>query len=235
MRLATRLFLSMSLLVAAAVAGSIIAADAVLRRDLEAETAATLEAEARLLAASLPADSTRWPELARSAGRQLGRRVTLIDATGRVRGDAEFDRAALAGLENHAGRPEVQAALAAGVGHDERLSASTNARQLYVAVRGGPSGIAVVRVSTSLAGIDARIHVVQRAALGAGVMMLIAAGIVAWWLAGAFARPLVEISAAAREFAAGRPAVLPDSQIPELARHVDALRAMHEELDNRFA
>ena len=34
MKLATRLFLSMSLLVAAAVAGSIIAADAVLRRDL---------------------------------------------------------------------------------------------------------------------------------------------------------------------------------------------------------
>ena len=108
MKLATRLFLSMSLLVAAAVAGSIIAADAVLRRDLEAETAATLEAEARLLAASLPTDSTRWPEVGRSAGAQLGRRVTLIDETGRVRGDAAFDRAALAGLENHASRPEVR-------------------------------------------------------------------------------------------------------------------------------
>jgi len=235
MKLATRLFLSMSLLVAAAVAGSIIAADAVLRRDLEAETAATLEAEARLLATSLPADSTRWPELAHSAGTQLGRRVTLIDATGRVRGDAEFDRAALAGLENHAGRPEVRAALEAGVGRDERVSASTNARQLYVGVRGGPPGIAVVRVSASLAGIDARINTVQRAALGAGLMMLLAAGLVAWWLARALARPLVEISAAARAFAAGRPAVLPDSRIPELARHVDALRAMHEELDDRFA
>jgi signal transduction histidine kinase len=235
MKLATRLFLSMSLLVAAAVTGSIIAADAVLRRDLEAETAATLEAEARLLAGSLPADSTRWPELARTAGTQLGRRVTLIDATGRVRGDADFDRAALTGLENHAARAEVRAALDAGVGRDERLSASTNARQLYVAVRGGPPGIAVVRVSASLAGNDARIHAVQRATVGAGFMMLIAAGLAAWWLAGAFARPLVEISAAARDFAAGRPAVLPDTRIPELARHVDALRAMHEELDDRFA
>jgi signal transduction histidine kinase len=235
MKLATRLFLSMSLLVAAAVTGSIIAADAVLRRDLEAETAATLEAEARLLAGSLPADSTRWPEVARSAGAQLGRRVTLIDETGRVRGDAEFDREALAGLENHASRPEVRGAMETGLGRGERLSASTNARQLYVAVRGGPPGIAVVRVSASLAGIDARIHAVQRAALGAGVMMLIAAGVVAWWLAGAFARPLIEISDAAREFAAGRPAVLPDSRIPELARHVDALRAMHEELNDRFA
>ena len=147
MKLATRLFLSMSLLVAAAVIGSIIAADAVLRRDIEAETAATLEAEARLLTAFLPADSTRWPEIARTAGQQLGRRVTLIDPVGRVRGDADFDRAALAGLENHAGRPEVRAALETGLGRAERLSASTNARQLYVAVRGGPPGIAVVRVS----------------------------------------------------------------------------------------
>jgi len=235
MKLATRLFLSMSLLVAAAVIGSIIAADAVLRRDLEAETAATLEAEARLLAAFLPADSTRWPETARAAGQQLGRRVTLIDPVGRVRGDAEFDRAALAGLENHAGRPEVRAALESGLGRAERLSASTNARQLYVAVRGGPPGIAVVRVSASLAGIDARIHTVQRAALGAGLLMLIAAGLVAWLIAGALARPLVQIAGAARDFAAGRPAVLPDSRIPELAQHVDALRLMHEELDERFA
>jgi len=235
MKLATRLFLSMSLLVAAAVAGSIIAADAVLRRDLEAETAATLEAEARLVAGFLPADSTRWPELAHTAGQQLGRRVTLIDSTGRVRGDADFDRAALAGLENHAGRPEVRAALETGVGRAERVSASTNARQLYVAVRGGPPGIAVVRVSASLAGVDARIHTVQLAALSAGFLMLIAAGLVAWLLAGALARPLAQIAGAARDFAAGRPAVLPDSRIPELARHVDALRAMHEDLDDRFA
>jgi signal transduction histidine kinase len=235
MKLATRLFLSMSLLVAAAVAGSIIAADAVLRRDLEAETATMLEAEARLLAGFLPADSTQWPEIARTAGQRLGRRVTLIDSSGRVRGDAEFDRAALAGLENHAARPEVRAALDSGVGRAERLSASTNARQLYVAVRGGPPGIAVVRVSASLAAIDARIHTVQRGALGAGVLMLVAAGLVAWLLAGALARPLAQIAGAARDFAAGRPAVLPDSRIPELARHVDALRAMHETLDQRFA
>jgi two-component system phosphate regulon sensor histidine kinase PhoR len=235
MTLATRLFLSMSLLVAAAVIGSVIAADAVLRRDLEGETAATLEAEARLLAGFLPPDSSSWPEMARTAGRQLGRRVTLIDPTGRVRGDADFDRAALAGLENHAGRPEVQAALETGVGRAERLSASTNARQLYVAVRGGPPGVAVVRISASLAAIDARIQAVQRAALGAGLVMLVTAGVVAWLLAGALARPLAQIAEAARDFAAGRPAVLPDSRIPELARHVDALRAMHEELDARFA
>ena len=235
MKLATRLFLSMSLLVAAAVIGSIVASDALLRTGLEAETAATLEGEARLLAGFLPADSARWPALARSAGAQLGGRVTFIDSTGRVRGDTEFDRAALANLENHADRPEVRAAIERGVGRAERVSASTNARQLYVAVRGGPPGIAVVRVSASLAAIDARIHALQRAALGTGLVMLIAAGMVAWLLAGALARPLIQIAEAARSFATGRPAVLPDSRIPEIAGHVDALRTMHDELDDRFA
>ena len=234
MTLATRLFASMSLLVAAAVAGSIVAADRLLRRHLEAQTAAALEGEARIVAAFLPADSTRWPDVARSTGSTLGRRVTLIDAAGRVRGDTEFDRAALARLENHAGRPEVRDALAAGVGRAERVSASTNDRQLYVAVRGGPAGVAVVRASASLTAVDARVHAVQRAALGGGLLLLAAAALLAWLVAGALARPLVQIAAAARDIAAGRPAVFPDAGIPEVARHVDALRNMHGEIEGRF-
>ncbi len=237
MSLATRLFASISLLVAAAVAGSIIGADVLLRRHLEAETAADLARDARLIAALTPSDSTRWPEFARLAGERLARRVTLIDSTGHVRGDTEFDRPALARLENHAGRPEVRAALATGIGRDTRLSASTNARQLYVAVQGGPGGggLAVVRVSTTLETVDAQVHAVQRAVAGAGLAMLLAAGLVAWLLARALARPLVAIAGAARDIAAGRPATFPDVRVPELARHVDALREMDQELERRFA
>ncbi len=236
MKLATRLFASMSLLVAAAVAGSIVATDVLLRRHLEAETAAGLEREARLITALAPPDSATWPAFARLAGERLGgdHRVTLIDPAGRVRGDTEFDRVALAHLENHAGRPEVRDALATGAGRAERLSASTNARQLYVAVRGGPPGIAVVRVSASLAAVDARVYAVQRAALAAGLVMLALAAFVAWLLARALAQPLVAIGAAARAIAAGGPAAFPDVQVSELARLVDALRAMHDELERRF-
>jgi two-component system, OmpR family, phosphate regulon sensor histidine kinase PhoR len=237
MRLVTRLFASISLLVAAAVAGSIMAADVVLRRHLDDETAMGLERDAQLVAALAPADSSRWPDFARVAGGRLGRRVTLIDPSGRVRGDTEFDRTALARLENHAGRPEVRAALATGTGRDARLSASTNARQLYVAVRAGPSlpGLSVVRVSASLATVDARIHAVQRAVAGAGVGLLVVAGLVAWLVARALARPLVAIAGAARDIAAGRPAAFPEVRVPELARLVDALREMHQELERRFA
>ena len=236
MKLSTRLFASIALLVAAAVIGSIVATDVVLRRHLKQEIARELEREARLLTDVTPPDSSRWPEFAALAGARLGRRVTLIDPEGHVRGDTEFDRASLAQLQNHRDRPEVRAALdsAGGVGRNERLSASTNESQMYVAVRGGPNGLAVVRVSTSLASVDAQVHAVQRAVAAAGLIMLLAAGLVAWLIAGLMARPLLRIADAARDIAAGRPAKFPDVQVPELANHVDALRAMHHELERRF-
>lgn len=236
MKLSTRLFASIALLVAAAVIGSIVATDVVLRRHLKQEIARELEREARLLTEVTPPDSSRWPEFAAVAGARLGRRVTLIDPDGHVRGDTEFDRASLAQLQNHRDRPEVRAALdsAGGVGRNERLSASTNEPQMYVAVRGGPNGLAVVRVSTSLASVDAQVHAVQRAVAAAGLVMLIAAGLVAWLIARLMARPLLRIADAARDIAAGRAAMFPDVQVPELANHVDALRAMHHELEHRF-
>ncbi|HEY3219689.1 MAG TPA: ATP-binding protein [Gemmatimonadales bacterium] len=236
MRLATRLFASIGLLVTAAVVGSILAADVVLRRHLEAEIAAGLEREARLVAAVTPADSTQWPEFAAVAGGRLRRRVTLIDPEGHVRGDTEFDRPSLAQLQNHRDRPEVRAVLDSGaaVGMSRRLSASTNERQMYVAVRDGPPGLAVVRVSASLTSVDLQVYALQRAVAAAGLVLLIAAALVAWVLARALARPLLRIAAAARDIADGRPAEFPDLGTPELARHVDALRAMHHELERRF-
>ena len=236
MKLVTRLFASVGLLVAAAVIGSIIAADVLLRRHLEQEIATELEREARLVAAFAPADSARWPEFAALAGARLGRRVTLIDADGHVRGDTEFDRASLAHLENHRTRPEVRAVLdsAQRVGMNERLSASTNEPQLYVAIKDGPPGLAVVRVSTTLTVVNTQVHVVQRAVAGAGLLLLFAAWVVAWMLSRALARPLLRIADAARDIAAGRVAEFPDVHVPELAHHVDALRAMHHELERRF-
>jgi len=237
MSMATRLFASISLLVAAAVIGSIIAADLVLRRQLEAGFGAELEREARLVAAVVPADSAAWPDFARHTGSRLGRRVTLIDSSGRVRGDSEFDRAALGRLENHGRRAEVRAALDGGVGTDARRSASTNERQLYVAVPidDGPRALAVSRVATSLDAVDAAVHGVQRAVAGVGLLLLLAAGLLAWILSRALVRPLVAIAGAAREIAAGRPAPFPDVRVPELAHHVDTLRGMQRELETRFA
>jgi signal transduction histidine kinase len=233
--LATRLFVTTSLLATATAAGLIVAADRLLRGSLEDAAARGLEREARLVAALLPADSLVWPDLARELGARLGERVTLIDPAGRVRGDTEFDRAALGRLENHLGRPEVRDALARGVGRSGRLSASTNERRLYVAVRGGPPGLAVVRLSTTLAALDAQVTAVQRAVAVAGLAAVAAAAALAWLVSRQVARPLVALGGAARAIAAGGDPAFPASRIPEVAQHILALRAMHAQLGERFA
>lgn len=234
MTLAGRVFLSTSLLVAAPVGGLIIAADQLLRRNLETEVANGLEHEARLVAALLPADSAAWPDAARKLGPLVGHRVTLIDAKGRVRGDTEFDRDALPQLENHAGRPEVRGALATGIGRDERLSASTNERRMYVAVRGGPPGLAVVRLSTTLDAVDRTVTAIQRTVAAAGFAAFGVAALLAWALSGAITRHVVQLGQAARAISAGETPTFPDTRIPEIAEHVQALRAMHEQLVQRF-
>src|SRR5690242_16715667 len=234
MRLATRLFVSTSLLVAATVVALIFIADRILRQRFEDEVAAGLGREARLVADLAPADSNRWPEAAIDLGKQVGLRVTFIDATGRVRGDAEFDRASLPGLENHLARPEVQAAIHGGVGRAERLSVSTNERRMYVAIRGGPPGIAVVRLSATLASVDAEVRVVQRAVALAGLGALALAAVIAWGASRALVRPLVGLSQATRDIAAGQEPLFPDSRIREVAQQIVALQAMHEQLDRRF-
>ncbi|HLZ44753.1 MAG TPA: ATP-binding protein [Gemmatimonadales bacterium] len=236
MKLVTRLFASIGVLVAAAVVGSILATDVLLRRHLQDEIADDLAREAALVAAFVPADSSRWPEFAITAGTRLGRRVTLIDPEGHVRGDTEFDRASLGKLENHRTRSEVRAVLdsARPFGRSERLSASTNESRMYVAIKAGPPGLAVVRLSTTLLVVDDQVHAAQRAVAAAGLILLLVAWLVAWILARALARPLLRITDAARDIAAGRAADFPDVQVPELAHHVDALRAMHHELERRF-
>ena len=239
MKLATRVFVPTSLLAAAAVLGLTVASDRVLRRYFEDLIAGGLEREGQVIAALLPRDSLRWPDVARSLGTRLGHRVTLIDSKGTVRGDTDFDRASLGGLENHLLRPEVQQALALGSGRATRLSASTNERRLYVAVRGGPPGLTVVRVSTTLAAVDAQVGAVQRTValggLGVLVATLLAAAALSWRVARDVTQPLAQLTTAARAIAEGQTPAFPAARVPEVAQHVAALRGMHRQLDQRFA
>ncbi|HEX4632541.1 MAG TPA: ATP-binding protein, partial [Gemmatimonadales bacterium] len=180
-------------------------------------------------------DSLAWSDVAHRLGAMIGRRVTLIDPTGRVRGDADFPLEALPHLENHLLRPEVQQALKEGVGTYQRLSASTNERQLYVAVRGGPPGLALVRVSATLGSVDAAVWATERTILGVGILAVLGAALVAWLMGLSLSRPLVQLAGSARAIAAEGEPVFPDSRIREVGDHVRALRAMHEELQGRFA
>ena len=235
MRFATRLFASTSLLLVATVLGLTLVSGHILRRGLETEAAAALEREARLVAAQVPADSLAWPETAIALGRLIGHRVTLIDPSGRVRGDTDFPPDALPGLENHASRPEVRAALDSGVGRSARLSASNNERQLYFAIRAGSTGIAVVRVSATLATVDRQIGAVQRTLALAGVAAIGVAALLAWLGSRQYARSFVALTAAAQAIAEERVPAFPDTRTPEIAQHIRALRTMHGQLVARFS
>jgi len=235
MRLATRFFLATGVLVTITVAMLIIAADGVVHRQLLAEAEAALEREARLVANEVPPDSMQWSLAAHRLGGLIGRRVTLIDPTGRVRGDAEFPPEALPHLENHLSRPEVQQALAEGRGSYERLSASTNERQLYVAVRGGPRGLAVVRVSAPLATLDAAASDTDQVFVLWGLVALLGATLAAWLLGRRTAAPIVALAAATRAIAADGEPAFPESRVREVADHIRSLRGMQEDLRSRFA
>ena len=115
MRLTHRLALGTIVLVGTVVGGVVLTADRRLSARLFASAADELGREASFVAAQWTprADPVA---LAATACRTLRHRVTLIDTTGRVVGDALFTEPALARLENHAARPEVVQARATGQG-----------------------------------------------------------------------------------------------------------------------
>jgi two-component system phosphate regulon sensor histidine kinase PhoR len=121
---ATRLVAGTLLVLVLTVAVLLWSAEGSLRRDLENDVAGTLESEARLIREALPGDSGAWDETVHRLSRENGRRITVVDSTGRVRADSDFPPGPLPPLENHRDRPEIRAALGGGVGRAIRRSES---------------------------------------------------------------------------------------------------------------
>jgi len=203
-----------------------------LRRDLESDIAAALENEARLIREALPADSLGWDESVHRLARQNGHRITLVDRTGRVRADSDFPPGPLPEtIENHAGRPEVHAALDGRAGAATRRSETVGRRLMYVAVPGGPGA---VRVAADLTQVDATIRRAQGAVAGAALLALVVGTVLALVAGRSVARPLTDIATVARAIAAGAPPRFPRSGIPEVDVLVQSLRQMHRQLADRF-
>ncbi|WP_294159329.1 ATP-binding protein [uncultured Selenomonas sp.] len=133
---------------------------------------------------------------------QTGIRVTLIDAEGSVLVDSNRDAET---MDNHAGRPEVQQALAAGYGTATRYSETLGANMLYVAIpwHAGGRTAGVVRTATSLAPIDAAMQRNLTVLAAALLAAFCAAALLAAWLARRQLAPLLAIIAAARALAQG--------------------------------
>ena len=128
----------------AAVAGFLIERE--LRTDFTIRIDNEIVAEARIIAL-MPAG-----EIARHAGELAERtraRLTLIDATGRVTADSEFDNRE---MDNHLDRPEIQEARLQGVGKAVRYSLTLKKDMIYVAapLREGSLTTGYIRLSRPL-------------------------------------------------------------------------------------
>jgi two-component system, OmpR family, phosphate regulon sensor histidine kinase PhoR len=231
-KLAQRLLLQSLVIVAVMVVSVVVIIDNQLHSNITDQTIHDLSGEARLLAAQwkpgVDADS-----LADEAAIATGHRVTLIDSTGHVVGDSEFDGPALQRLENHNTRPEVIAAVQSGVGSIRRMSPSTGEEQLYVAVR-APRGVARVSVPTRT--VEEIFGSARNGVIAAGLISFLLAAILAVLFSRSVSRPIIDLRDVARSIAAGErrrhPALAAPGEVGDLA---DAIYRLAEQLEGRIS
>ena len=231
MTLAKRLLVGSLVLVLALVASVVVLAGNRLGNRLAQETCRELEREARVV-------GTEWrpginaDSLADIAGTALGRRVTLIDTGGVVRGDSEFDDDALRALQNHSTRPEVVLAKQQGFGCSTRRSPSAGDDEIYLAVR-TPMGYA--RVSESTAKFREIVGGARRDVMIGGLIALVGALVIAFGFSRSVSRPIAELRDVAQAIAAGdierRPTLAAPGEVGDLAA---ALHRMTEQLATRM-
>jgi two-component system phosphate regulon sensor histidine kinase PhoR len=163
-------------------------------------------------------------------------RVTLIAADGQVLGDSSADDAALAALENHLTRPEVQLARQQPFGMVERYSTTVQGDMLYAAVPARHPQIAFVRVALPLTDVAQQVRRVGAGALLAFALAAPVAIALAFLSSALLSRRIQGIAAVARRYGQGDltrpPQDYGDDELGAVAR---ALDASVQELGRRLA
>lgn len=100
----------------------------------------------------LQGDRREIQKIASGLGKETGARVTVIAPDGLVLGDSERSWEGMLAMDNHAGRPEVIAAIHDTVGTSSRFSHTVKADMLYVALllTQGKNKAGVLRVAWPL-------------------------------------------------------------------------------------
>ncbi len=214
-----------------------------LRRRTAALEQDVLLADARLLARIVEEPLARGSgtaeldSLVDQTAPDIAARITVMAPDGRVLGDSALSGAALQALENHADRPEVKAALAAGFGSSIRRSATVRDDLLYaaVAVRQGSRLVGVVRVARPLSGVEDQTRAFRGAVALALLLAFLLTAVLSAVLAAPLAGPLAAIMDAAHRYARGdlsaRIRVNRSDELGELARILShSAQALQERL-----
>jgi two-component system phosphate regulon sensor histidine kinase PhoR len=169
-------------------------------------------------------------EMAAEEARITETRATIIARDGTVLADSEADPKT---MENHAGRPEVAAALAGQNGSATRLSKTVGEEFLYVAV---PSGDKVARLAYPLATIRSHISDIHTTLLRATALALLFALVLAVAVAQTISSRLRRIVNFAEHVAAGDlSARIAERGSDEIAQVAMALDRTARRLEEHFA
>jgi two-component system phosphate regulon sensor histidine kinase PhoR len=206
-----------------------------LLRDIERQITTEARLIADLLSTSATVDDAALDAEADRLGRLSSSRVTLVAADGRVVGDSTQTREQLAGLENHATRPEVVAARTAGAGSITRYSTTVGTDMLYVAVPASHATVRYVRLALPLTAVDAQLASIRSMTLVAMAVAIPVALLAAWIVSAPIGRRVTAIAEVASRYSAGdlaRPAY--DFGSDELGNVARVLDASIQELGRRL-
>ena len=156
-------------------------------------------------------------------------RITVIGSDGRVLADSGRDWEGLGSVENHADRPEVQAALRRGEGFATRRSTTVDRDLLYVArpVTTAGGATVVLRVAAPVTGPATLRSSLGRGAFLAGLFALAVLAAVSFWIERRLFRPLEELVDGANRMALGssssRLSLPKEDELLALARSLNRL------------
>jgi two-component system, OmpR family, phosphate regulon sensor histidine kinase PhoR len=173
-------------------------------------------------------------------------RVTLVGTDGRVVGDSDLEGQALADIENHLQRPEVQQARAHGVGVVTRYSTTVRIEMLYAAVTAHHPQVRYVRVALPLTTVSDQIRRVGRQAVLAFALAIPFALALAWLASALLSKRVRAIAEVAQRYRngdltqptydygpdeLGQVARVLDGSVQELGRRLDELSRDRARLD----
>ncbi len=239
LRIRQRLFVGFAVVVTVMTALAVVLVTSGLRRVLTETFQEELERQLALGEWILEGASDAVPDvLAREITARVGYRVSLISPDGVVLGDSYVEPQRLTQVEDHSDRPEVRGALSGEVSFAQRTSATVAEPLLYgarlVALSGKPI---VLRIAAPLTDVERAVSRARDALVLGGLLAMMVALLIAYFLSGALSRPLLRFVTLSRRLVSGElDARAPsDSGVPELDELAMALNQLTDELATRLS
>ena len=230
-----RIFLKLLAIFVLVIATVTLTMDIAIRRAWEASLRQQIEqnlvGKTRMFAARVNSDRQHeLGDIASQVAQAAGARATIIDAQGKVLADSELDAVT---MENHAARPEFEAALHGQVKTDIRHSSSLQIPFLYAAA---PIDGGAVRLAYPLSDVEAASASLHRTLLLGSALALLLALAVAGIAARTIEHRLDRIVQFADRIAAGNmTARIAESSNDEIGQVAGALDMTARQLEESFA